>query len=81
MTLCKEEETAPLLRHPGIWTLSESNVDVLYPIIAFQNTIPDVRVFHMTSPAQSRWKEWIKQCKVRLYTMDLPSVNEIEDVA
>ena len=81
MTLWTEEDTAPLLRHPGLWAFSDSNDDVLYPIVAFRKRFLDVRVFQTTSPAEPRWKEWTKQRRVRLYTMDLPSIEEIEDVA
>ena len=47
----------------------------------FRNNVPDVRVFQTTSPAKSRLKEWTKQCDVDLYMMNLPSIEEVEDVA
>ena len=81
VTVHKSRERAPLLRYPRIWAFSDSNADVLHPIITFRDNVPDVRVFQTTSPAKSRWKEWTKRCDVDLYTMNLPSIEEVEDVA
>ena len=73
-------EIAPLLSHPGTWAFSNSNNIVLEPTITFQGSLPYIRVFQTTSPVQPHWKEWTNQCEISLYTMNLPSIEEVEDV-
>ena len=49
---------------------------------AFTNIVrANVRIFQTTAPATERWKDWTKQRGIRLYTMDVPSIEEVEDLA
>ena len=81
ITVHDSTEIVPLLGHSGTWAFFDSNNIVLEPTTAFQGPPPYIRVFQTTSPAQSRWKEWTKQHEIGLYIMNLPSIEEVEDVA
>lgn len=64
---------------PGLWAFSDSTYWAEVPTSAFATT-PGVRVFQTASPAEKRWKRWTRERKIKLYVMDLWTVDEIEDL-
>ncbi|KAF9237894.1 hypothetical protein BU15DRAFT_75695 [Melanogaster broomeanus] len=64
----------------GIWALSDSNLDTIWPAIAFRST-PNVCTIQATSPDAKRWKEWRKQHRACLYIMDNWTVEELSALA
>ena len=56
----------------GTWTLSDSQS--FEPCTAFQYS--EGHLLHTSSPAQDRWKEWVKQLSAKVYVMDVWSLEE-----
>ncbi|KAI9462574.1 hypothetical protein HD554DRAFT_2175900 [Boletus coccyginus] len=64
---------------PDIWAFSDSTASAPIPSTAFLAT-PNLRIFQTASPDPKNWKRWTKEMQVKLYIMDLWSVEEIEDL-
>ncbi|KAI9462558.1 hypothetical protein HD554DRAFT_2316305 [Boletus coccyginus] len=64
---------------PDIWPFSDSTVVTPIPTPAFL-VAPYLRVFQTIYPAQSCWRHWTKERQVKLYIMDLWTVEEIKDL-
>jgi len=61
------------LRH--CWVLTDSNVFVVQPCLAFMHNAKFI--VQTTSPKPERWRGWVKQYGSTWVIMDLPSVSEI----
>ncbi|KAF8556317.1 hypothetical protein OG21DRAFT_1483234 [Imleria badia] len=77
VSLHRDTDLGPLIS--GLWAFSNSDNIIEIPTAAFTRT-PGVRTFQVASTRQ-QYREWSKECKVRLYVMDLWSIEEIEDLA
>jgi response regulator RpfG family c-di-GMP phosphodiesterase len=61
----------------GAWTLSDSFGEAqLEPCAAFKHS--KAHIVHTSSPASSRWKEWVKQLGAIRYIMDVWSLEELQ---
>jgi hypothetical protein len=63
----------------GTWALADSSESIMQPCNAFlEASMRDVWVIQTSPPSQSRWKDWKKQRRARLFVMDCPSTDEME---
>ncbi|KAF8346138.1 hypothetical protein F5887DRAFT_962858 [Amanita rubescens] len=63
---------------PGTWALSNSGEVIEQPCAAFLSAPPGrAWIIQATSPKRSRWREWKKQLRAKLYVMDWFHPNEL----
>ena len=68
-----------LILPPGTWALTNSGEVIEQPCDAFLAAPQDqVWIIQATSPKRSRWHEWRKQLRARLYVMDWFPPHELE---